>query len=210
MIVLSSKRPHDQGVKHRMANDCRNDAPALPAAQTVDNASNDRQFQIDSAASVGNRKYECHAEHDENLKRSFPSQVSSYKEKSVIHQAAKEQLLCYRRDEYRPQHFSRRHLSIDRQTPAGHAYPEQCEEADRRERRRLNCAAVYRLQRQCWSPVRTAHLPSEFPKPNREQAYHPPIGNSRTHHSQAPRRQPCNRKPLPPPFHPGRLRHDYF
>src|ERR1700733_5243258 len=101
-----------------------NDAPALPAAKTVDNASNDRQFQIDSPASVGNRKYERHAEHDENLKRPFPSQISSYKEKSVIHQAPKEQLLGYWRDEYRPQHFRRRHLSIDGQTPAVHAYPE--------------------------------------------------------------------------------------
>ena len=210
MIVLSSERPHDQGVKHSMANDRWNDAPALPAAQTVDNASNHRQFQIDSAPSVGNRKYGRHAEHNENLKCSFPSQISSYKEKSVIHQAPKEQLLRYWRDEYRPQHFCRRHLSIDRQTPAVHAYPEQREESDRGERRRLNCPAVYALQRQHWSPVRTAHLPSEFPKPNREQAYHPPIGNSRTHHSQAPRRQPCNRKPLPPPFHLGRLRHDYF
>ena len=67
MIVLSSERPHDQGVKHSMANDRWNDAPAFPAAQTVDNASNDRQCQIDSAASVGNRKYGRHEEQDENL-----------------------------------------------------------------------------------------------------------------------------------------------
>jgi hypothetical protein len=197
MIVLSSERPHDQGVKDRMANDRWNDAPALPAAQTVDNTSNDRQFQIDSATSVGNRKYKRHAEHNENLKYLFPSQVSSYKEKSVIHQAAKEQLLCYRRDKYRPQHPSPWNLSIDRQTPVVHAYPEYREERDRRERRRLNCPAVYALQRKRWSLVRTAHLPSEFPKPNCEQTYHPPIGNSRTHHSHAPRHQPRNGKPLP-------------
>ena len=141
MIVLSSERPHDQGVKDSMANDRWNDAPALPAAQTVDNASNDRQFQIDSAASVGNCKYERHEEHDENLKCSFRAQVSSYKEKAVIHQAAKEQLLRYWRDEYRPQHLSRWHLSIDRKTPVVHTYPEQREESDRRKCCRLNCAA---------------------------------------------------------------------
>ena len=64
MIVLSSERRHDQGVKDRMANDRWNDAPALPAAQTVDNTSNNRQFQIDPATSVGNCKYKRHAEHD--------------------------------------------------------------------------------------------------------------------------------------------------
>jgi hypothetical protein len=210
MIVLSSERPHDQGVKHSMANNRWNDTPALPAAQTVDNTSNHRQFQIDSAASVGNRKYGRHTEHDEHLKCSFPTQVSSCNKKALIHQAAKKQLLRYWRDEYRPEHFPRRHLSIHRQTPIVYAYPEQREEGDRRERRPLNCPAVYTVQRKHWSLVRTAHLPSEFPKPYCEQTYHPPIGNSRTHHSEAPRRQPCNRKPLPPPFHPGKLRHDYF
>ena len=106
MSVLSSERPHDQGVEHSMANNRWNDAPALPATQTIDNASNGRQCQIDSAASVGNCKYGRHEEHDESLKCSFRMQLSPYKEKAVIHQAAKEKLFCYWRDEYRPQHFS--------------------------------------------------------------------------------------------------------
>jgi len=42
MIFLTSECPHDQGVKHSMAHDRWHDAPALPAAQTVDNASNHR------------------------------------------------------------------------------------------------------------------------------------------------------------------------
>ena len=72
MSVLSSERPHDQGVEHSMANDRWNDAPALPAAQTVDNASNDRQCQVDPAASVSDPKYGRHEEQDENLISSFP------------------------------------------------------------------------------------------------------------------------------------------
>ena len=156
MIVLSSESPHEQGVEHSMANNCWNDAPALQATQTVDNASNGRQCQIDSAASVSNCKYGRHEEHDESLEGPFRAQLSSYKEKAVIHQAAKEEFFCYWGDEYRPQHFSSWYFSIDRQIPLLHTDPEQREEGDRRERRRSNCAAVYTLQRQNWSPVRTA------------------------------------------------------
>ena len=87
MSVLSSERPHDQGVEHSMANDRWNDAPAFPAAQTVDNASDDRQCQVDPAASVSDPKYGRHEEHDENLISSFPSQVSPYTTKAAIHQA---------------------------------------------------------------------------------------------------------------------------
>ena len=210
MSPLSSERPHDQGVEHSMANNRWKDTPALPAAQTIDNASNDRQRQIDSAASMSNRKYERYAEHDQSLKSSLRVQPSTYKEKAVIHQAAKEELFCYWRDEYRPEHFSCRYLSVDGQIPILHTDPEQGEEGDRRKRCPLNCSPVYTPQRQDRSLVRAAHLPSEFPKCNGEQPYDPPIGNSHTHHCDAPRRQPPNWQPLPPPFHPERLRNDYF
>jgi hypothetical protein len=43
MSVLSSERPHDQGVEHGMANNRWNDAAALQATQTIDNAGNGRQ-----------------------------------------------------------------------------------------------------------------------------------------------------------------------
>ncbi len=210
MSVLSSKRPHHQGVEHGMANDRWNGAPTLPAAQTVDNAGNNRQCQIDSATGVSNCKYGRHEEHDANLKCSFPAQVSSYKKKAVIHQAPKKQFFCYRRDEYRPQYFSCGHLSIDGQIPLPHTDPEQRKHGDRRKRRPLNGPAVYTLQRQDQSLVCAAHLPSEFPECNREQPYDPPIGNSHTHHCEAPRGQPRNWQPLPPPFHPERSRNDYF
>jgi hypothetical protein len=210
MSALSSERPHDQGIEHGMANNRWKDAPALPAAQTIDNASNDRQRQIDSAASMSNCKYERYAEHDQSLKSSLRVQPSTYNEKAVIHQAAKEELFCYWRDEYRPEHFSCRHLSVDGQVPILHTDPEQREEGDRRKRCPLNCSAIYTPQRQDQSLVRAADLPSEFPKSNCEQPYDPPIGNSHTHHCEAPRRQPRNWQPLPPPFRPERLRNDYF
>ena len=124
MSVLSSERPHDQGVKHSMANNRWNDAPALPAAQTIDNASNDRQcpdrFRVRAWATANTNATKSMTKIS-NAR--FRAQLSSYKEKSVIHQAAKEQLFCYWRDEYRPQHFSRRYLSIDRQTPASSHIP---------------------------------------------------------------------------------------
>src|SRR5260370_23180445 len=108
-----------------MANNRWNDAPALQATQTIDNASNGRQCQIDSAASVSDCKYGRDEEHDESFKCSFRVQLSSYKEKAVIHQAAKEELFCYWRYEYRPQHFSPcRHFSIDGQIPLLHTEPE--------------------------------------------------------------------------------------
>jgi hypothetical protein len=210
MSVLSSERPHDQGVEHSMANDRWNDAPAFPAAHTVDDASNDRQCQVDPAASVSDPKYGRHEEHDENLISSFPSQVSPYKEKAAIRQAAKKQLFCYRRDEYRPHYSPCGHTSVNGQAPVLHIDPEQREEADRRERRPLNGPTVYTLQRQDRSLVRAAHLPSESPKRNCKQTYDPPIGNSHTHHCESPSRQPSNWQPLPPPFHSERLRNDYI
>ena len=48
MSVLSSERPHDQGVEHCMANNRWYDAAALQATQTIDNAGNGRQCQINS------------------------------------------------------------------------------------------------------------------------------------------------------------------
>ncbi len=210
MSVLSSESPHDQGVEHCMANNRWNHAPALQATQTVDNGSDGGQCQIDSAASMSNCKYGRHAEHDENLKSSLRVQPSSYKEKAVIHQAAKEELFCYWRDEYRPEHFSCGYLCVDRQIPLPHTDPEQHEEGDRRKRRPLNSSAVHALQRQGPSLVRAARLPSEFPKCNCNEPYDPPIGNSHTHHCEAPRRKPRNWHPLPPPFHPERLRNDYL
>ena len=209
MSVLSSEGPHDQGVKHSMANNRWNDAPALQATRTIDNASNGRQCQINSCASVSDCEYGRHEEHDESLKGPFRAQLSSYKEKAVIHQAAKEELFCYWRDEYRPQHFSSGYPSIDRQIPLLHTDPEQQEESDRRKRSPLNSPAVHTLQRQDRGLVRAAHLPSQFPKRNRKQPYNPPIGDSHTHHYEAPRRQPRNWQPLLPPFHSERLRDDY-
>jgi hypothetical protein len=210
MNVLSSERPHDQSVEHSMANNRRNDAATFQATQTVDNASNGRQYQINSGASVSDCKYGRHEEHDENLKCPIRTQLSSNKEKAVIHQSAKEELFCYWRNEYRPQHFSRWYLSIDRQIPLLHTDPEQREEGECLERRPLDCAAAHALQREDRSLVRAAHLPSEFPKCNCEQPYDPPIGNSHTHHCEAPSRQPRNWQPPPPPFRPERLRNDYF
>ena len=210
MSVLSSERPHDQGVEHSMANNRWDDAAALQATQTIANACNCRQCQINSVASMSNCKYESYAEHDQSLKSSLRVQPSTYKEKAVIHQAAKEELFCYWRDEYRPEHLSCRYLSVDGQIPILHTAPEQREEGNRRKRRPLNCCAFYTPQRQDRNLVRAAHLPSEFPKCNCEQPYDPPIGNRRTHHCEAPRRQPRNWQPLPPPFHPERVRNDYF
>jgi hypothetical protein len=210
MSVLPSERPHDQGVEHSMANDRWNDAPAFPAAQTVDNAGNDRQCQVDPAASVSDSKYGRHEEQDENLISSLPSKVSPYKKKAVIHQAPKKQLLCYRRDEYRPQYFPCGHTTVDRQAPVLHKDPEQRKKADRRERRPLNGHTAYTLQRQDRSIVRAAHLPSESPKHNCKQTYDPPIGNSYTHHCESPSRKPSTWQPLPPPFHSERLRNDYI
>ena len=210
MSGLSFERPHYRGVEHSVANNRWNDAAALQATETIDNASNGRQCQINSGASVSNRKYGGHEEHDENLKCTFRAQLSSYKEKAVIHQAAKEELFCYGRDEYRPQHFSWRYPSIDGQVPLLHADAEQQEEGDRRERRPLNSRAIHPLQRQDRSLFRAAHLPSEFPKCNCEQSYDPPIENSHTHHCEAPRCQPRNWQPLPSPFHFERSENDYF
>jgi len=210
MSLLSSERPHDQGIEQSMANNRWNDTAALQTTQTIDNASNDRQCQVNSAASVSDCKYGRHEEHDEGFKSPFRAQLSSYKEKAVIHQAAKEELFGYGRDEYRPQHFSCGHLSIDGQIPLLHADAEQQKEGDRRERRPLNSRAIHPLKRQDRSLVRAAHLPSEFPKCNCEQPYYPPIGNSHTYHREAPRYQPRNWQPLPPPFHSERSRNDYF
>lgn len=210
MSALSSEHPHDQGIENSMANDRWNDTPAFPATQTVDDASNHRQCQIGSGASVSTCKYRCHEEHDKKLECSFPAQLSSYYKKAVIHQAAKEELFCYWRDEYRPQHFSSWYLSIDRQIPLLHTDPEQREESECREHRPLNCPAAHALQRQDRSLVCAAHLPGEFPKCNRKQPYDPPIGDSHTDHCETPRCQPRNWQPLPPPFHSERLRNDYF
>jgi hypothetical protein len=210
MSVLSTEIPHDKGVEHSMANNRWNDAPALQTTHAIDKTGNGRQRQINSGTSVSDCKYGSHEEHDEGLKCSFRVQLSSYKEKAVIHQSAKEELFCYWRDEYRPQHFSSWYLSIDRQIPLLHTDPEQREEGERRERRPLDCAPAHALQRQDRSLVRAAHLPSEFPKCYSKQPYDPPIGDSHTHHCDAPRRQPRNWQPLPRPFHSERLRNDYF
>jgi len=145
MSVLSSERPHDQGVEQSMTNNRWNDAAALQATQTIDNASDGRQCQINSGASVRDCKYGRHEEHDEGLKCPFRAQLPSYKEKAVIHQAAKEELFCYRRNERRPQHFSGGDLSIDGQIPLLHADPEQREEDDRCKRRPLNSRAIHPL-----------------------------------------------------------------
>lgn len=210
MSVLSSERPHDQGIEHSVANNRWNDAAALQATQAIDNASNYRQCQINSSASMSDCKYGRHEEHDESLKCPFRAQLSSYEEKAVIHQAAKEELFRYWRDEYRPQHFCCRYFSIDRQIPLLYTDPEQREESDRRKSRPLNSRSVHSLQRQDGRLVRAAHLPGEFPKCNGKRPYHPPIGDRHAHHCEAPRRQPCNWQPLPPPFHSERLRYDYF
>jgi hypothetical protein len=210
MSALSSESPHDQGVEQSMANNRWDDAPGPQAAQTIDNASNGRQCQIDSAAGVSNCKYGGYEEHDESLKYPFRAQLSSHKEKAVIHQAAKEELFGYWRDEHRPKHFPCRYLSIDRQIFLLHADPEQQEEDGRRKRRPLNSPAVHTLQRQDWSLVRAAYLPSEFPKCNGKHPYDPPKGDSHTHHCEAPRRQPRNWQPPLPPSHTERLRNDYF
>ena len=60
MSVLSSERAHYQGVEHSVANNRWNDAAALQATQTIDNASNGRQCQINSGASVSACKYGRH------------------------------------------------------------------------------------------------------------------------------------------------------
>src|SRR5436305_1636912 len=100
MSALSSERPHNETVEHSVTNNRWNDAATLQATQTIDNASNGRQCQINSDSGVGDCKYGRHEEHDESLKCPFRTQLSSYKEKTVVHQAAKEELFCYWRDEY--------------------------------------------------------------------------------------------------------------
>jgi hypothetical protein len=210
MRSLSSECRHDESVESSMANDSRNDAPTLPATQAVDNASNNRQRVIDSAASMSNSKYQRYEEHDKKFKYWLPAQASPDKENAVIHQATKEQLLSDRRDEHRPHRLCCWHPSMNGQIPMHYTNAEQCEESNRPTSRPPDRAGVCTLQRKDWSLVRAAHLPSELPKCNSEHPYDPPIRNSRAHHSQAPRRQPRDRKPFPPPFHSERLRNDHL